>query len=84
MERRRASIDWHETTVNPMLINVTAPHLSDHLKNVNLLYRKLAGILLRRDSVQIHQFLIIVVLVAEVSARDTERWFGRLMKPVSR
>lgn len=68
MQRRRASIDWHETTANPMLINVTAPHLSDHLKNINLLYRKLAGILLRRDSIQIHHFLIIFVLVVEVSA----------------
>lgn len=49
MQRRRASIDWHETTVNQMFINLTAPHLSDHLKNIDLLYRKLAGILLRRD-----------------------------------
>ena len=82
MQRRRASIDWHEITVNSILINVTTPHLAVRLKNITLLYHTFAGILIRQESIQIHQFLIIFVLVAKVSARDTERWLRRLMKPV--
>ena len=82
MQRCRANIDWHEITVISILINVTAPHLAVRLKNITLLRHTFAGISIRQESIQIHQFLIIILLVAEVSAKDTERWLRRLMKPV--